>query len=161
MISRVLMFFICITHINIACGRVCLTARMLNWECVRICSPSYIDVQMRVVGRCCSFLKGVEVRLRKDSSGRQNHCLMTQGAVLMLCLGPWDSVWLINKLLICTMCLQHLWVSQSMMRKCVSSDGISTGVQAGHMKITLGVTDGDSHHEQSIYCETPWINKDM
>lgn len=39
------------------------------------------------------------------------------GAVLMLCLGPWDLMWLINKLLICTMCLQHLWAGCRMMRK--------------------------------------------
>lgn len=30
------------------------------------------------------------------------------GAVLMLCPGPWEPILLINKILICTMCLQHL-----------------------------------------------------
>lgn len=39
---------------------------------------------------------------------------------------PWDSVSLINKLLICTLCLRRLRTSQRLMGKCNSSDGMWT-----------------------------------
>lgn len=154
MLSWVLMFFICITCINIACGRECLPAWMLNRECMRIRSPAYMAVQVWVGGRCCSSLKGAEVGLREHGSGCQKSLFNDTGTVLLLCLGPWDSVSLINKLLICTMCLQHCWGRRRVTRKCVVF-----GLE--YRLIILGATVLSPNCHGILSSSTLWIFKDI
>lgn len=125
-------------------------------------------VQMWVGGRCCPSLKGGGA-CERSGSGCQNHSLMTWGgAGLVLCSGPWDLMSLINKLLICTMCLQRLWMSHWMMRKYVSLYSVSTWDQAGQMKKSLGVTYRNYYPQSiikktvtsAVFLQTSWIIKD-
>lgn len=72
-------------------------------------------------GRCCYSLRGARGwggwgLVSGDERRMPKSLFNYSGAVLVSCSGPWDPVWLINKLCICTMCLQHLWASHRMMK---------------------------------------------
>lgn len=122
----------------------------------------------------CSNVGGGQVLLQPQGSwgGREEWKWMPKslfndsGAVLMFCSGPREPMSLINKLLICTMCLQHLWAGHRMMKKYVSLDRILTWNQEGHVKITLGMTDWNYYPQSNkaftaacLFFQTSWIIK--